>query len=188
MTSDLERLAALDKQAVKDAALAEFERSIQALKASVEITVAGATHEEAKPENDKDTRALEQTYLARGQAQRVVETRTDAARLRAMDLRRLDAAATIVVGALIGVSCVERLLGCHEVDCPQKRSYLSQLTSRIHSVHMCQAHLGMAQMGKAHMGPVPSLCCRSLPQKTRPGKTCISYLIGCAQSADPYII
>jgi hypothetical protein len=29
---------------------------------------AGATHEEAKPENDKDTRALEQSYLARGQA------------------------------------------------------------------------------------------------------------------------
>jgi len=35
--------------------------------------VEGATHEENKPENDKDTRALEQSYLARGQAQRVVE-------------------------------------------------------------------------------------------------------------------
>jgi hypothetical protein len=32
-----------------------------------------ATHEEAKPENDKDTRALEQSYLARGQAQRVLD-------------------------------------------------------------------------------------------------------------------
>ena len=31
-------------------------------------TVEGATHEEAKPENDKDTRALEQSYLARGQS------------------------------------------------------------------------------------------------------------------------
>jgi transcription elongation GreA/GreB family factor len=34
-----------------------------------------ATHEEAKPENDKDTRALEQSYLARGQAKRVHELR-----------------------------------------------------------------------------------------------------------------
>ena len=34
-------------------------------------TARGATHEEAKPEDDKDTRALEQTYLARGQAERV---------------------------------------------------------------------------------------------------------------------
>jgi hypothetical protein len=33
----------------------------------------GATHEEAKPENDKDTRALEQSYVARGQAKRVEE-------------------------------------------------------------------------------------------------------------------
>ena len=33
----------------------------------------GATHSEARPENDKDTRGLELSYLARGQAQRVAE-------------------------------------------------------------------------------------------------------------------
>ncbi|MBP6629244.1 MAG: GreA/GreB family elongation factor [Kofleriaceae bacterium] len=38
--------------------------------------VAGATHEEARPENDKDTRGLEQSYLARGLAQRVAELET----------------------------------------------------------------------------------------------------------------
>ena len=37
-----------------------------------------ATHEEAKPENDKDTRALEQSYLARGEALRVEELRSGA--------------------------------------------------------------------------------------------------------------
>lgn len=35
-----------------------------------------ATHEEAKPENDKDTRALEASYLAAGQAARVRELET----------------------------------------------------------------------------------------------------------------
>ena len=33
----------------------------------------GATHSEARAENDKDTRGLEQSYLARGLATRVVE-------------------------------------------------------------------------------------------------------------------
>lgn len=41
----------------------------------------GATHEEARPENDKDTRALEQSYLARGQAQRVMELKDAIAKL-----------------------------------------------------------------------------------------------------------
>ena len=40
-------------------------------------TQAAATHEEAKPENDKDTRALEQSYLARGQALELFPGRSD---------------------------------------------------------------------------------------------------------------
>ncbi len=52
---------------------AELRTLIAAQKASHE----GATHEEAKPENDKDTRALEQSYLARGQAERVVTLQAD---------------------------------------------------------------------------------------------------------------
>jgi transcription elongation GreA/GreB family factor len=47
-------------------------------------TVSGATHEEAKPENDKDTRALEQSYLARGQAMRVEELRTAIAEVESL--------------------------------------------------------------------------------------------------------
>ena len=37
----------------------------------------GATHAEAKSEGDKDTRAIEQSYLARGQALRVQELRIE---------------------------------------------------------------------------------------------------------------
>jgi transcription elongation GreA/GreB family factor len=44
----------------------------------------GATHEEARPENEKDTRALEQSYLARGQAQRLVELKEAIALVQAM--------------------------------------------------------------------------------------------------------
>lgn len=64
-------------------------------------TVAGATHEEARPENEKDTRALEQTYLARGQAQRVGELRAELAEVRAMPIADLESSAPITLGALV---------------------------------------------------------------------------------------
>ncbi len=46
----------------------------------------GATHEQAKPENDKDTRALEQSYLARGQSMRIEALKAGLAALGAMSL------------------------------------------------------------------------------------------------------
>jgi len=66
-------------------------------------TVEGATHEEAKPENDKDTRALEQTYLARGQAVRVKELRDGVAHVRDLAVPALPGDAAIVAGALVAV-------------------------------------------------------------------------------------
>ena len=48
-------------------------RELDAAVISQKETQSGATHEESRPENDKDTRALESTYLARGLAQRVGE-------------------------------------------------------------------------------------------------------------------
>ncbi len=60
-----------------------------------------ATHEEAKPENDKDTRALEQSYLARGEAMRVEELRQALADVRAMSLRTLGEGEAATLGALV---------------------------------------------------------------------------------------
>lgn len=64
-----------DKAALIAKVLAQLEDDLATLERAHRATKAGATHEEAKPENDKDTRALEQQYLARGQAQRVLELR-----------------------------------------------------------------------------------------------------------------
>jgi transcription elongation GreA/GreB family factor len=60
----------------------------------------GATHAEAKPENDKDTRALEASYLARGEAARVDELRTALADVQAMPLLDCDGG-PVRVGALV---------------------------------------------------------------------------------------
>lgn len=66
-------------------------------------TVAGATSEEAKAEHSKDTRALEQTYLARGQAQRVEELYEGASRLAVLPLRGFARDEPVAVGALVEI-------------------------------------------------------------------------------------
>jgi len=61
----------------------------------------GATHDEAKPENDKDTRALEQSYLARGEAARVEQLRAALTEVRAMKLRGFGETEPAALGALV---------------------------------------------------------------------------------------
>lgn len=91
----------LDKVVLKDELLAHMTRELESMERAHQETKKGATHEEAKPENDKDTRALEQSYLARGQAARVAELRTDLAEVRNMPLRAFGEDDPIAVGALV---------------------------------------------------------------------------------------
>jgi len=74
---------------------------LAALRHAQHETLKGATHEEAKPENDKDTRALEQSYLARGQALRVEELAHGVASALALRPREFDEQAPIALGALV---------------------------------------------------------------------------------------
>ncbi|MGA7123360.1 MAG: GreA/GreB family elongation factor [Polyangiaceae bacterium] len=62
-----------------------------------------ATHEEAKPENDKDTRALEQSYLAQGEARRVEELRAALAEVQSMSVRDLAKRDVVALGALVAI-------------------------------------------------------------------------------------
>jgi transcription elongation GreA/GreB family factor len=64
-------------------------------------TQQGATHEEARPENDKDTRALEASYLARGQAERVALLENAAAALASAKPRVFDADSPVALLALV---------------------------------------------------------------------------------------
>jgi Transcription elongation factor, GreA/GreB, C-term len=73
------------------------------MSAAQRAVVDGATHEENRPENDKDTRALEQSYLARGQAQRVVELQDALNLLKALELRRFTLASAISLSALVAL-------------------------------------------------------------------------------------
>ena len=64
-------------------------------------TAKEATHEEAKAEDDKDTRALEQTYLARGQAERVAAAQRELQLFRSMQRRSWTDELPIAAGALV---------------------------------------------------------------------------------------
>ncbi len=92
-----------DKNALRDALTRKLEDELSIAQAAQRATREGATHEEARPENDKDTRALELTYLARGQARRVEELSTALAETRAMPLRSFEAGAPIAVSALVTI-------------------------------------------------------------------------------------
>ena len=70
----------------------------------------GAISDDARPENDKDTRGLEQSYLARGQAMRVAELETAVARVAAFVLPAFGDGARIALGALVTVDGDEKQL------------------------------------------------------------------------------
>ncbi len=89
------------KTALRDELLAHLAADLDTAARAQAATRAGATHEESKPENDKDTRALEQSYLARGQALRVDELRGALAEVKAMALRAFEDGQAAALGALV---------------------------------------------------------------------------------------
>jgi transcription elongation GreA/GreB family factor len=78
-------------------------------------TAEAANHPEARPENDKDTRKLELSYLASGQAARARELETTIAALAAAPLRAFGPGDAIALGALVTLESAdktERVLVC----------------------------------------------------------------------------
>jgi transcription elongation GreA/GreB family factor len=90
-----------DKSRVLAALRARLEHDLAIATEAQRRTQLGATHEESKPENDKDTRALESSYLARGQAQRVVELSSDLTTASALALRSFGEESPIGISALV---------------------------------------------------------------------------------------
>ncbi len=93
--------APASKVVLKRELMGLLEADLDARQRAHRAAAEGATHDEAKPENDKDTRALEQSYLARGEALRVVELRAALAEVQAMTIRAFDEGAPVALGALV---------------------------------------------------------------------------------------
>jgi transcription elongation GreA/GreB family factor len=93
-------MATARRAKLKQALLERAEAALATARAAHAAALEGATHAEARPENDKDTRGLEQSYLARGLAARVAELE---GALSAIALLPEQPAARSAVGALITV-------------------------------------------------------------------------------------
>ena len=84
---------------LRDALLARAQAALETARAAHAAAVEGATHSEARAENDKDTRGLEQSYLARGLASRVAEL--DGAAAAIAQLADVAAGARSTLGSII---------------------------------------------------------------------------------------
>lgn len=71
----------IDKQALIEALRTRLEQELHNFTTSQSAAQEGATHEETRQEDPKDTRAIEATYLARGLAERVESLRDSIAML-----------------------------------------------------------------------------------------------------------
>ncbi len=70
-----------DKRAIVAAVIARMAADLDRLETSQRATQDGATHSETKADSDKDTRAIEAQYLARGLGMRVEKQREARARV-----------------------------------------------------------------------------------------------------------
>lgn len=94
-------MARASKAALWQMLIERLSVELEALRRAQSETQKGATHEEAKPENDKDTRALEQSYLARGQAVRAIEFAQGLSAVVALPLRDFSDDTPVALGALV---------------------------------------------------------------------------------------
>jgi transcription elongation GreA/GreB family factor len=93
--------AKLSKSALQKELVALMARELDTSVQSQRTAQAASIHEEAKAEDDKDTRALELSYLARGQANRVTELHEALGAIEALKLGALREGDAITVGALV---------------------------------------------------------------------------------------
>lgn len=99
---DIDKKQAL--AALKERLAAELEKAQKRAKDAVD----GATHEENRAEGDKDMRATEASYVARGISGRVVEMEEALLRVNALELVDFPPGARIAISALVELRHDER--------------------------------------------------------------------------------
>lgn len=93
-----------DKRALIASLRAEITRDLDAALRRARDASDAATHEENRAESDKDMRATESSYIARGQSMRVHELETALSMLGAIPVRDFSGGEPIAVGALVTLS------------------------------------------------------------------------------------
>lgn len=91
----------MNKQAVLDQIIAKLSAELEAITRGARASFAAATDPDSKAENKYDTRTLEASYVARGQAQRVAELEAALHAFRALSDKDWPPGSPIAPGALV---------------------------------------------------------------------------------------
>lgn len=91
----------MNKRALIKKITARLAAELEAAHKAARLAHAEATHEQSKAENKYDTRGLEASYLAHGQARQMMELEAAIAVFENMDGRKFAPAEPIGVGALV---------------------------------------------------------------------------------------
>lgn len=100
----------LNKQAVLEQIIALLNAELASLTRAAQGAFAAATDPDSKAENKYDTRTLEASYVARGQAQRVVELQEAVQAFGALSGKALKSGASITLGALVSLEMPEEVV------------------------------------------------------------------------------
>ncbi len=100
-------MAGIDKVALHQALVVALTETRDKLVAAQRVSVEGVTHEDARAEGDKDMRATEASYVARGQAMRVEALEADLSRVMATKPRAFGPADPAALSALVTVESDE---------------------------------------------------------------------------------
>jgi transcription elongation GreA/GreB family factor len=95
----------LEKKTVWEALKSRLESELAKAQKRARDAADGATHEENRAEGDKDMRATEASYVARGQASRASEMEEALVRVSALELLAFKPGAKIAISALLELSC-----------------------------------------------------------------------------------
>lgn len=97
----------MDKPLLQQQVCQRLEADLALLLSAAEVAREAATHEESKAENKYDTRGLEASYLAAGQARRAEDIRRALGAWRTLQMRPYDDELGIQLGALICLAGAE---------------------------------------------------------------------------------
>lgn len=120
-------------------------RDLEIATAAAKATKEGATHEENKPENDKDTRAIEMSYLAGAQGERVRELEATLAVLEALPIRAFGEDDPIGAGALVRAKTGKDSVYCF--FCPKGGGIAATFAGEAVQVVTPKSPLGQALLG-----------------------------------------
>jgi transcription elongation GreA/GreB family factor len=137
------------KRSLLASLVAHVEGEIATMRKAAYDAAEAATHAEAKPENDKDTRALEASYLAAGQAERVRVLETALKHLTGLDLKDIGTTTPICASAIVTLEDDEGVRTMFFMS-PHGGGVRLELEGQPVQVVTPQSPLGKALLGRLH--------------------------------------